>query len=577
MGIPRAVALPRRERIILTLTFLLISACGAVTTYSLNDLARAHKKLDEALGMARATESLVRMIMDVESTQYAYLILGGEDQLAKYHATLAELRATRRSLERMAISLDSQEVIKEDAALVDSKLDDLAKTVALKSAGFEGQAVAAIRSGIGSKLTEKLRVREEEIIQSQISHISNLKNSYDHALRIMYGALAIEIFASVGLLGFVVSRSLAFARRMAANETMLTQRAGELQMLADRAVSHNEHMLRLSDMGRFLQTCHDMEEAQAILLDHLPPLLKADSGALYLISASRNQLRRCLSWGEQSYSEYFEPQECWALRNGQHFEQPAIGIASTCKHLQHHEPPVEPGTMCYPLASHGDLAGLLVIRGSAADASSDFQRVRQAALEQVALSLGNLRLRESLRHQSTRDSLTGLYNRRFLDESLNREVLRALRLDGNTGGALAILMIDVDHFKQFNDRYGHDVGDQVLRRIAGVLTQTVRTGDLVARYGGEEFTVVLPGATRKSALTRAWALVEAVRHMPPLNVEDSSHMPITISIGMACMPSDSQVSDDLIKKADSALYRAKRDGRDRVFTYGDQDLDSQAK
>lgn len=577
MNATSVVVMPRRQRIILALVFLLIAACGTVTALSLNDLARAHKRLDEALGTARATDSLVRLILDAESSQYGYLILGGEDQLANYHAALAELRAARRGLERLGISVESQSRIKEDSALVDARLDDLAQTVALKSAGLDEQAVAAIRSGKGAKLTAQLRAREDAISQSQVAHISDLQNAYDHALKIMYGALAIEIAASIGLLGFVVAKSVAFAHRMKINEATLTQRAGELQMLADRAVAHNEHMLRLSDMGRFLQTCHDMDEAHAILSDHLPALLKANSGALYLVSASRNQLRRCLFWGGQSYAEYFEPQECWGLRNGQPFEQPSIGIASTCKHLQHHEPPVVPGTMCYPLASHGDLTGLLVIEVSADDEPSELLRLRQAALEQVALSLGNLRLRESLRHQSTRDSLTGLYNRRFLDESLNREVVRALRLAGDAGSSLAVLMIDVDHFKQFNDRYGHDIGDQVLRRVAGVLTQTVRAGDLVARYGGEEFTVVLPGATRESALTRAWALVEAVRHMPPLNVGAGHHAPVTISIGMACMPLDSQVADELISKADSALYRAKREGRDRVVTYGGQGPAAESK
>nr|WP_255719739.1 diguanylate cyclase [Pelomonas sp. P8] len=547
---------------------MIIAACGAVTGRSLSELARAQQKLDEALRTTIAADRMIRLVLDAESSQYGYLMSGGADHFAAYHSALADIRSATQALEQRAAATASQALVKEAMAMVDVKLDDLAKVVALRASGLGAEAEAAIRGGRGLQLMSALRTKEEAIARSQALQVVELQRAHDRALSMMYGTLAVQILVSIGLLGFVVTRSMVFARRMAANEAALTQRAAELESLAARTAEQNAHLRQLSEMGRFLQTCQDMSEAQAILADHLPSLLKASSGALYLVAASKNQLRRCLSWGEVAYAEYFEPLECWALRNGQPFEQPSKGGASACKHLQHAELPLRPGTLCIPLASHGDLAGLLVLEAAQPEDLSRVSQLRQSAFEQVALSLGNLRLRESLRQQSTRDALTGLYNRRFLDESLNRELLRAMRGEGEEGACLAVLMIDVDHFKQFNDKHGHDLGDQVLRRVAGTLAQTVRAGDLVARYGGEEFTVVLPGTTRESALTRAWALVEAIRHMPPLSVGGGQHQPVTVSIGMACMPLDAQAADELIQKADSALYRAKRDGRNRVVAFG---------
>lgn len=170
----------------------------------------------------------------------------------------------------------------------------------------------------------------------------------------------------------------------------------------------------------------------------------------------------------------------------------------------------------------------------------------------------NQRLQDQLREQVVRDSLTGLFNRRYLDETLPREIARAQR-DQTTVG---LVMIDVDHFKQFNDQYGHQMGDTVLRQLAFYLKKLIRAGDFVSRFGGDEFVLVMPEVTMDAANQRA----EEIREMFMKNaVSENGHMiQATFSAGVACYPTNGVTCEELLRAADHALYRAKENGRNRV-------------
>jgi len=561
----------RVQRAVLGAVFAAILVAGWLAARSLLDLVRAQRALDDAHRAVHVRDMLLRQMLDAETSQRGYLIAGSSEYLAPYHVAVSEIKQTRRQLERMSPDAQDAQQLQALMQQVDQKLAELAETVTLHTSGQGAQAAAIVRSGHGRDLMDDIRAKAQQFSAGQEDHIRTLRAAHARAITHTYLTLGLALLTSVGLLVFVLTRSMAFARKTAANECDLMKRNTELLAQAARTNEHNAHMQRLSELGRFLQTCEDMEEAQGLLAERLPALLRSTSGAMYLMAASRNQLRRCVAWGERSFVEFFEPHECWSLRKGQPFAQPGAGSASTCRHLQACEVPSPPGTLCFPVASHGDLNGMLVLdpQSQGVDLPDALlAQMRQTALEQVSLSLGNLRLRESLRQQSIRDALTGLYNRRFLDESLSREVLRAERRSPEQPDApLAVLMIDVDHFKQFNDKFGHELGDRVLRSVAQTLSDTVRTSDLVARYGGEEFTVVLPNTTPQVALERAQALCDAVMKMPPVADGGNVHPPITISVGMACLPEDGQNADALVQNADAALYRAKRDGRNRVVRY----------
>jgi diguanylate cyclase (GGDEF)-like protein len=178
---------------------------------------------------------------------------------------------------------------------------------------------------------------------------------------------------------------------------------------------------------------------------------------------------------------------------------------------------------------------------------------------QVGLSVANIRLREALRSQSIKDPLTGLYNRRYLTEMLDREIRRAVRAEQSLG----ILMLDLDHFKNFNDTYGHDAGDTVLRQTASFLINSIRVEDTVCRFGGEEFVVILPTADLNAAYGRAERIRSKLRELTVLHQGQSIGM-ITVSVGVAALPEHGTAPNVLLDAADAALYRAKREGRDRV-------------
>jgi diguanylate cyclase (GGDEF)-like protein len=185
-------------------------------------------------------------------------------------------------------------------------------------------------------------------------------------------------------------------------------------------------------------------------------------------------------------------------------------------------------------------------------------RLAVTLAKHVGLALANLKLRETLRNQAIRDPLTGLFNRRHMEESLEREILRATR----RGTPVGLIMIDIDHFKDFNDSSGHAAGDGILRELASLLQKQTRGEDLACRYGGEEVTLVLSETSLEDALQRAEQLRQEAKH---LNIYQGQQAlgTITLSVGVAVFPEHGVTVEALLSAADGALYRAKAEGRDR--------------
>ncbi|HZQ92470.1 MAG TPA: diguanylate cyclase [Terriglobales bacterium] len=325
-----------------------------------------------------------------------------------------------------------------------------------------------------------------------------------------------------------------------------------------------EQLRRLSELADFLQSCYTSEEAHAVIASAMPGFFPDCSGALFVLTASHNLLDAVVRWGDRQPGEMvFAPDQCWALRRNRPHENLSLDPAQRCSHL-----PASAGvaSVCIPLAAQGDSIGMLMLLGNAipepqASGRDPAARRRLAITvsEHIALALGNLRLRETLRHQSLRDPLTGLFNRRYLEESLEREVHRAAR----SGKPLAALMVDVDHFKRFNDAFGHEAGDLMLREIGNLLQTGVRGEDVACRYGGEEFALVLPDAAADEARRRAEQQLERARRLS-VRLHGELLAAITLSIGVAAFPEHRRTPADLLRAADHALYRAKHSGRDRV-------------
>jgi diguanylate cyclase (GGDEF)-like protein/PAS domain S-box-containing protein len=326
---------------------------------------------------------------------------------------------------------------------------------------------------------------------------------------------------------------------------------------------HAENVELVSQTMDVLQSCETAADAHKVIDSMAPQLFPGLSGAVYQLAASRNLLERASSWGAAAPTENFiGPTDCLALKRG----RAGITQPESALHCQHSNGFSE-SYVCVPMIALNDTIGMLHLRQQAADKPINDTHLTFAMgiAEQIALTLANLRLRETLRTQSIRDPLTGLFNRRYLEESLEREIHRCTR----NQTPLAVLMLDLDHFKRFNDEFGHDAGDAVLREWGGFLQVRVRYEDIVCRLGGEEFAIVLPDATLQSAQEVAHRICDDARGLT-INHRGKEVGPITVSIGISAFPMHSADVSTLLHTADQALYRAKSAGRDQVVLAAEQ-------
>ncbi len=329
------------------------------------------------------------------------------------------------------------------------------------------------------------------------------------------------------------------------------------KMLQD-LTARSQRATLLAKMGELLQSCISKDEVFAAALGFAPKIFPTSRGAVALLHAGRDLVEVAAQWHDcQIPATVFEPNCCWALRTG----HPHLVIAGDTTAPCVHASGVKNTYLCIPILAQGEALGILHFQATdeapvMADAELSFKTTFAG---QVGLSVANIRLREALRAQSIKDPLTGLYNRRYLTEMLDREIRRAARAEQSLG----ILMLDLDHFKKFNDTYGHDAGDTVLRETASFLGKSIRIEDIVCRFGGEEFVVILPTADLNASHARAERIRSKLRELTVLHQGQSLGM-ITVSVGVAALPQHGTSPKELLDAADAALYRAKRDGRDRV-------------
>jgi diguanylate cyclase (GGDEF)-like protein/PAS domain S-box-containing protein len=326
----------------------------------------------------------------------------------------------------------------------------------------------------------------------------------------------------------------------------------------------------INEMGALLQTCSTSEEAYSVIAQYAKKLFSSESGALCVLSASRNLVEAVAVWGDSpSGHPVFAPEDCWALRSGRvHFvDNSKSGLV--CRHVNK----AQPGSyLCVPMMAQGDALGVLHLQitplggrpGDSVpeDLTASKQQLAMGLAEHLALALANLKLRETLRVQSIRDPLTGLFNRRYLEESLERELRRA----GRNKRSLGAIMLDLDDFKDYNDTFGHEAGDTLLRELGNFLKTNIRGEDIACRYGGEEFALILPEASIEGTRQRAEQLREGVKHLE-VQHRGQSLGGVTLSVGVAMFPEHGTTADDILRAADAALYQAKATGRDRVVIW----------
>jgi diguanylate cyclase (GGDEF)-like protein/PAS domain S-box-containing protein len=317
----------------------------------------------------------------------------------------------------------------------------------------------------------------------------------------------------------------------------------------------------IGEMGEVLQSCHTVDELFEVAGAFLKRLFPNLPGMLSLTTPSGVVVETRVSWSgfpKDTRQRVFAPEACWALRRGRAHEATVNGGGVRCGHV----PDTYEGSyVCVPMLAQSESMGILHLRTSSAGEAFGTARTRLAhtVAEHIGLAVANISLRETLRNQSIRDPLTGLFNRRYMEETLDRELHRAARGEQTLG----YISLDIDNFKSFNDTFGHEAGDLVLREVAAVLAEHTRGEDVACRPGGEEFAVILIDASAEETANRAEDLRQRIKSLD-LQYRKQGLRTVTVSCGVAAFPSHGGSMADVMRSADAALYRAKAEGRDRT-------------
>jgi diguanylate cyclase (GGDEF)-like protein len=316
---------------------------------------------------------------------------------------------------------------------------------------------------------------------------------------------------------------------------------------------------QLSRMTQRLQGCDNISDLVEVVRRFAPEIAPGFAGRLYMHDTRRNVMAQACDWlSPRQSGEEFAPTACWALRRGQTHKPTGEMVDIPCEHLAGN---IVASTICIPLTAQGESIGLLYVEqpdDRTAEQISRTERYLEMLAENISLALANLRLRDALRQMAMADPLTGLANRRRFDTVFRERVIHA----ENAMAPLACLMVDIDHFKRFNDSHGHDAGDAVLRAVGAVLNEALREKDCAFRLGGEEFVLLMPGFAQDQAIDRA---IQVQQKLQDLRVEHRGEElgPITASFGLAVFP-DHGRAETLVRTADAALLRAKSQGRNQI-------------
>jgi len=354
----------------------------------------------------------------------------------------------------------------------------------------------------------------------------------------------------------ITARKQAEARVQTVNDELLAL-VNELQW-------RDRQMQLMNHMNDLLQSCVSQDEAYRVITLIAEDLFPGHNGSLALLHSKNGHLEVVARWGTEVIMEpTFSLEDCWALRRGRLHEvvDPQSGLL--CRHFTH---PLEGGYFCLPLTVQGETLGVLSLIDNAVLKGEHPPGLKQLAVtisETIKLSLANLKLRDELRQQAIHDPLTGLFNRRYLDETLPRELLMAKRRNA----PLCVVMLDIDGFKQFNDSFGHGPGDSLLREFGRILREHLRKSDISCRYGGDEFVLILPDSSIADTQERVEQIHVFLKKLQQIHYGEQALDKITLSVGIASMPEHGTTESELLRAADEAMYAAKQAGRDRIVIY----------
>ena len=559
-------------------------------------------------GYAAASRTAAGEAARLRETVRAYAASGGGENLRAARDQAAALRDRLTAILRMTppslITADSSRAptLLDDIAAARSgappapllqaatAVDAIARRHALDAETAESKVMTFITQRNPATAIEAVRRQSSAFATAEETHLASQLAAARSATRLAEGvALAIPFGLVVLLLvGFYhatsatgaidgmidASRGIAggdLTRRVpVVRGDEIGQLAAAFNDMADQIAIRDRRSALMRQMSEMLEASASVEEALGVTSRYIQEMFPGTFGGVYLIRASRDLAEMATSWGADRphpLPTAFGPDDCWALRRGQVHAVDTQRGGVVCRHTA---TPPPAATLCLPLTAQGETLGVLVLAlpaaaadGHAAPAASlvsdAMVALARAAGDRAGLAIANLKLTETLRAQSVRDPLTGVYNRRYLEETLEREIRRAERTHHTVG----LIIFDIDGFKRFNDTFGHEAGDAYLRELGSLLRDRFRREDVVCRYGGDEFVIVLPEASLEVTMQRAQLLGEAVENLV-VAYHGQPMGKATLSLGVAAFPKHGTTGETVLRGADAALYRAKQNGRARA-------------
>ncbi len=540
---------------------IVLAIIGVQVYRTVGELVRANTWVNHTYQTRERIVTTVGALRGAEAAQRAYIIGGDAARLAEAYATIPRLAEHMAQLHDLVADNPPQA---DNAAGLEALLGQRKEVMARSLAIYHEHGLQGVRADPQFALAREQDTKVDELAARMVALedalLAQRQHSSDTTVRLSRMLTLVAIATCFGMLAFALFLILREQRQRIASERHVTTANDELAHSLEESRRLGETLRQLSDLGHMLQGCRSLDEAAIGLAATMAQLFRNSRGSINLVNASQNLVAPLCQWGGNATTDTaFAPDECWALRLGHAYpDSQSFTAAFTCRHL-HAEPDRDVRKqLCVPLLAQGSVLGTLTLLDDNAIAA-EIRAAAIAAAEQISLAVANLRLQETLRTQSLRDPLTGLFNRRYLEVSLARDLTRAIR----RSQPLAVLMLDVDHFKRFNDTHGHDAGDALLTQFGELLTTCIRTEDVACRYGGEEFTIVLQEADAALALDRAEDICKAVRTLR-VGYKNQDVGPVTVSIGIASYPQHGDSPEQLLRRADRALYAAKDAGRDQV-------------
>ncbi|MDF2118291.1 diguanylate cyclase [Roseiarcaceae bacterium H3SJ34-1] len=577
-------------------TIVLTFASGATMLLASNVQERERAAVAQRERLDQASSKVAVEINALSNKAREYVITGDPGHIEVYRREISALRTVEervRSIEDVGASADELNALADAMRLADLLHDEQEEAIKARQ---EGDVERARNIVFGIEYdrqlhrvaadVERFQYRLDQRTDSEVAaaaDVSRLWKTFSEIVLAITGLLFLcvlyfvfkrRVLRPVVKLSDVVNRlaaqdyaveppayddideigDMAQAIRVFRENGLERQRLEE-----ERSADHAKRSL-LSRMTQRMQECESMHQLERVIESFVPQIAPGLAGRLYLFDEAQNLLVEVCSWLAPEHSQAaFPPAACWALQRGELHRPRGHDADVVCDHL--HITGSNSDSICLPLIAQRATLGLLYLEPltSASETLPDVPEMYLKILaENVGLAVGNLRLRDTLRAMAMADPLTGLANRRQLDTVLQSRLIEA----NEAKQSVSCIMLDIDHFKHFNDQYGHDAGDAVLRGVAEILKQSTRDTDAF-RYGGEEFLLLMPNMSAEKAAQRAEALRVKIG---AIQIEHAGHDlgAITASFGTATAPDHCALSK-LVRTADAALLRAKEAGRNRVI------------